>query len=70
MVGPIDTKARPYGADDLIIKVWCPYCCQYHSHGIQKTMPQWAITNRIAHCGKDTPLCKTGYYIRRQPNVR
>jgi hypothetical protein len=66
LIGVIDQKARPYSKDDLIVKAWCPYCLVYHSHGIEKTMPSWAITHRVAHCYKESPFCKTGYYIRRE----
>jgi hypothetical protein len=49
-----------------LIKVWCPYCDQFHVHGWPWKPKDWRYKEyRRAHCdgNLDSPFHETGYYI-------
>ena len=49
----------------LSIRVWCPYCQRFHTHGIPVNLHPSAKEHRVAHCTiPDSPFKKTGYYIK------
>lgn len=51
-----------YSEGDLI-RVWCPYCNKFHTHGWPADSGT-AKQHRVAHCVGDTPFKDTGYYIK------
>jgi len=46
------------------VKVWCPYCEEYHIHGYTPQKDAQNMGHRVAHCDPNSPLWKTGYHIR------
>ncbi len=45
------------------INAWCPWCCNWHSHGYTDETPG-TTTHRAAHCrAADSPYRSTGYYL-------
>jgi hypothetical protein len=52
--------AQDHGETQL--KVWCPYCVQFHYHG-----RGGGEGHRVAHCDPDScsPFIDTGYIIRK-----
>lgn len=57
-------KAEPRKDHPDMLKVWCPFCLQYHLHGKYEG-------HREAHCPHElnTPFQKTGYYIALDPEA-
>jgi len=52
--------------DGKIIRIWCPFCNRWHSHG-------WGAddaahrngTHRVAHCHDEkSPFSHTGYFVK------
>ena len=53
------------GAPAMLLRVWCRWCCRWHTHGLADSKPG-DFTDRSAHCGavKGSPYDETGYLIR------
>lgn len=56
--------------DGVHIAVWCPYCKEFHHHGIGENGE--VAGHRVAHCSRasnhpHSPLSDTGYFIREVP---
>ncbi len=50
---------------DLVqVRVWCPYCDQWHYHGLDHTYRPNIVSHRVAHCHGDSPFKDSGYYIK------
>ena len=47
---------------DNEVKVWCPYCSNYHYHSMPDAR-YGDVEHRAAHCGKARPFKEGGYYI-------
>lgn len=56
--------------DGRRIRVWCPFCKNYHTHGVSEGISQGKKSHRIEHCFEEESkkhfLC--GYFI--QPEKR
>lgn len=57
----IGTYRTGNGDRQAYLSVWCPFCGRHHEHG-------WGIgdirpEHRAAHCGPESPLHATGYWI-------
>lgn len=47
------------------LKVWCPFCHEWHLHGIQNEKD----AHKVAHCSGDSPLRDKGYYVRKLSKI-
>lgn len=36
--------------DDVHVRFWCPFCCEYHHHGHGNSMEPYVLYSRSAHC--------------------
>lgn len=69
-------KARPLLVGEVNengnIKVWCPYCADYHFHGWDGERED-EVQHRVAHCSNPSPFLDfhdeigRGYYIGKAP---
>lgn len=52
--------------DGRQIKVWCPFCKDYHTHGALEEERQGKRTHRVAHCHGDNhnKYFLNGYYVQ------
>ena len=56
---------EPNGKEGVTLTFWCPYCCQFHIHGIPAGSKPREKQHRQAHCtNPDSPFLITGYYIK------
>lgn len=46
------------------VRVWCPYCDQWHYHGLDRIYRPNRLSHRVEHCHGDSPFAKGGYYIK------
>lgn len=48
------------------IKVWCPFCRDYHAHGVTEGVSQGRKSHRSAHCAeeKSKKHFPNGYFIQ------
>jgi hypothetical protein len=54
--GHLDSSGRT-------IRVFCPYCDTFHTHGWPEGTSPRAIEHRNAHCHTANPYRESGYYI-------
>ncbi len=78
-VGPVEAVTRPDADIPVLlaepdpdrpkttIRAWCPWCRRWHYHGA--FLDGQVYAHKVAHCPHDggSPLLKTGYYVKRQP---
>ena len=52
--------------DGKIIRIWCPYCLRWHSHGWgPDDAARRKGTHRVAHCHDvESAFYKTGYFLK------
>jgi len=47
------------------VKAWCPYCNQYHIHGVDRNLLAGELSHRVAHCvNEKSPFKHGGYYLK------
>ena len=58
--------------DDKMIRVWCPYCKDFHNHGWNHPEKNKTgdVEHRVAHCisHANSPFMDGGYYIGAFPS--
>ncbi|MBA7538822.1 hypothetical protein ES705_31099 [subsurface metagenome] len=57
---------KGFYVDDIRIKVWCPFCQEWHYHGAEEYFTKTGGEgHRAAHCDlhRGSPLRATGYYV-------
>jgi len=51
------------------VKLWCPYCNEYHIHGVDRNLLDGNLSHRIAHCvNENSPFKHDGYYLEMIPS--
>lgn len=51
------------GPPALLLRVWCRWCCSWHTHGLADSTPG-DVADRPARCfAPDSPYRQTGYLI-------
>lgn len=57
---------KGFYVDDIHIKVWCPFCQEWHYHGAGEQFTKTGGEgHRGAHCmDKESPFLASGYYIQ------
>lgn len=56
-----------YPTDDLIhAKAWCPFCQEWHHHGLTGDIVAGRKSHRLSHCtNHDSPFfLSSGYYLK------
>ena len=47
------------------VKAWCPFCNQWHTHGLLPGESARSRSHVVAHCkSDDSPFKETGYYLK------
>jgi len=58
---------KGFYVDSIRIKVWCPFCQEWHYHGaVEQFTKTEGEGHRVAHCrlNEGSPLRETGYYVQ------